>query len=145
MDALEWAALGAAGVACVIGLALGVVGLFAPSIAARIVRLQADPNFPDGVAEFRASFGGLFVAVHGGALLFLVLYLQSDDDPIVMLVALLMAALLWLGTALGRAWALVIDARARTFYQAAATVFEIVLAFALAAPLGLWLTLAAAP
>jgi hypothetical protein len=92
-------AIWAAAVVCLLGIGLGLLGLFAPDAAARIVRLQADPAFPDGRAEFRASFGGLFVAVHVGALVVMLPDLGHAAPGAAGITAAAMAALLWLGTA----------------------------------------------
>lgn len=130
---------GAAGIACVIGLGLGLLGLFAPSIAARIVRLQPDPAFPDGAAEFRASFGGLFIGVHGLTLALLTFDVMAGAIPFASVIACAVAASLWLGTAFGRLAAIAVSPVARTGYQAAAVIFETVLGLALCAPLAAWL------
>lgn len=127
---MEQAAPWAAGGAALIGAGLGLLGLVAPQSAARIVRLQADPAFPDGVAEFRASFGGLFLAVHGLALAML---FTAGGAPTAFVC--LTAAMIWLGTAFGRMVAILAAPPARSSYQIAATVFEAVLGLCLCAPM----------
>jgi hypothetical protein len=138
--ALDWLVLGAAGLASLAGLGLGLVGLFSPAAAAKIVRLQADPAFPDGMAEFRASFGGLFIGVHGMALAFLALTQTDQGHEMAAIFACSSAAALWLGTALGRAFALAVDRRTRTAYQAFAVGFETALGAMLLGPMAaFWL------
>jgi hypothetical protein len=122
-------------VACLIGAGLGLVGLVSPKAAAKIVRLQADPANPDGVAEFRASFGGLFFAVHAACLASIALTVVAPFWLQVTIIACGVAALIWWGTAFGRLVAVAVDPVARTPYQLFAIGFELVLGALLFAPL----------
>lgn len=121
-------------VAAVIGAVLGVIGLVSPGTAAKIVRLQADPAFTDGVAEFRASFGGLFLLTHGACLAALGATVTMPALAQATAIVCFSAALIWLGTALGRMVALVVERAARTPYQMFATGFELLLGAMLALP-----------
>lgn len=123
-----------AAIASLIGAALGMIGLIAPNIAARIVRLQADPAMPDGAAEFRASFGGLFFAVHAACLAAIILAIAAPVWISPAAIACAMAGLVWWGTAMGRIVAVIADPVTRTGYQYFAIGFELVLGAMLAAP-----------
>ncbi len=79
----------------VVTLGLGMTGLIAPQVAQRIVGLKAETV--SGRSEFRASFGGLWIAL--GAVP-LVLF-----EPI----AFAFLGLCWLGTAAGRTVSFVLD------------------------------------
>lgn len=46
-------------------MAAGVQAFFYPKWAAHFVRLKADDARPGGFAEFRATYGGFFAALHG--------------------------------------------------------------------------------
>lgn len=76
-------------------LALGVTGLISPLTAQKIVGLK--PDTISGKSEFRASFGGLWVAL--GAV------------PLVTMapIAFAFLGLVWLGTAAGRLVSFVLD------------------------------------
>jgi hypothetical protein len=93
----------------VITASMGAFGLAAPAVAARLVGLEA--TAPHGGSEFRATYGGLFVAL--GALPL------ALGDPL--LYAL--AGACWLGAAIGRIISITLD-RAVTHMNAAATGFE---------------------
>lgn len=132
MDAVTAAAV----LGCLLGAGLGLVGLVSPSTAARIVRLQTDPAHPDGVAEFRASFGGLFLATHGlGLLVLLGPYAGiATVDGLKLGVCATLGAL-WLGTAFGRLVAMAVTPSARVGYQAFAMIFETAVGAMIALPL----------
>ena len=76
-------------------LMLGLFGLIAPMRAARMVGLVPDGS--RGIAELRATYGGLFIAMG-----FACLVLQ---DP----AAYGVAAFAWLGAAVGRAISMAVD------------------------------------
>lgn len=69
-------------------MGMGCLGLLTPRLAAKLVRLG--PTSPEGFAEFRATYGGLFVALGLAPLLW--------PEPGLYLVA----GLAWLGAAVGR-------------------------------------------
>ena len=62
--------------ALLVGVGLGARALIDPAWAAKFVRLKADEQ-GGGQAEFRATFGGVFLGLHLAALLFTLLYLKS--------------------------------------------------------------------
>jgi hypothetical protein len=76
-------------------LALGLLGACAPRTAARLVGIE--PQGGVGLAEVRATYGGLFIALGSGCLLL--------GHP----VAYGMAAAAWLGAAALRLVALLVD------------------------------------
>lgn len=86
------------------GAALGLGALLAPEWASGVVRLKADPARGSGYSEFRATYGGLLLMVHAGALV-LVLITPLAGSAIVALPL----ALGWLGAAAGRALSLLLD------------------------------------
>lgn len=88
---MEWLNLLGAAVTAI----MGGIGLCAPSAAAALVGLEA--RTPPGRSEFRATYGGLFLAL-GAAPLIL-------GEPLLYAAA----ALAWLGAAFGRLISIVID------------------------------------
>ncbi len=101
---------------------LGLLAFVAPRVAFAIARIEA--KAPDAIAEGRASFGGVFLALGLGTILL--------AQPLVTLVL----GGVWAMTALGRVVSMVFD-RSLSTYNVAATVLESALAAAaLAGPLG---------
>ena len=101
---------------------LGLLAFVAPRVAFMIARIEA--KVPDAIAEGRASFGGVFLALGLGTILL--------AQPLVTLVL----GGVWVMMALGRVVSMIFD-RAVSPYNGAATVFELALgAAALAGPLG---------
>jgi hypothetical protein len=90
------------------GALLGLKGMLDPAWAAKLVRLQPENTMPEGFAEFRGTFGGMFLGLHLVALLILVLW--KGDAAIA---ACMILAAGWLFTALGRAIAYLSDTGAR--------------------------------
>ncbi len=129
----------AADIIALIGLGLGAVlglgALFSPGWAAGIVRLQPDPDRPGGYTEFRATYGGLFLLVHLSA--GLILWHVAGENPLLSVIAVMPLAAGWLGAAVGRLFAMVLDrgkggeARIVPIWMA----FEIALGLAIAAPI----------
>jgi|LauGreDrversion4_2_1035121.scaffolds.fasta_scaffold193427_3 hypothetical protein len=99
-------------------VALGLLGLLAPNFCARFVGLTARDR--TGIGEFRATYGGLFVAL--GAL-----PLWTGDSS-----AFLAASLAWSGAMVGRLVSIVVDEGWRERRNLAALAFEGVFALALA-------------
>lgn len=118
-----------------IGLSLGAIyGLAClanPGFAASSVRLQANPDQPGGYAEFRATFGGVFLGLHLAAIAFLISSVSAAP------VAAGVIAAGWFGAAIGRALALTMDGEqvANTSLNAKLIVLEVVMALAIASPL----------
>jgi hypothetical protein len=101
---------------------LGLLAFIAPRLAFNIARIEA--RVPDAIAEGRASFGGVFLALGIGTLLL--------GQPLVTLVL----GGVWAMMAIGRVVSMIFD-RAFSPYNVAATVLEAALgAAALAGPLG---------
>jgi hypothetical protein len=115
-----------------IGAAMGLYGLINPRWAAGIVRLRDDPEKPGGVAEFRGTYGGLFLATNGFALVLMAcVALETETFAgvptyLTALGAAGVCGLIWWGTAVGRIAAIALDG-AGTRYNQASVIFEIVL------------------
>jgi hypothetical protein len=116
-------------VALSLGALMGVGGLLNPHWAANVVRLQPDPAFKGGLAEFRASFGGLFLATHTAGF-----GLLLATPPEVGAAGLVAVAAIWAGSALGRTVSVLVDGTG-TAYNLGSIAFELVMALALLAPL----------
>ena len=116
-------------VGCLVGAGLGVFGLVAPDRAAQLVRLRDDPERPGGGAEFRATYGGLFLGTH---LVVIVLLHMPDRGMMVGAAAAVAAA--WGVTALGRLLSMALDPPSRTGFNGASVAFELVIAAMIAAP-----------
>jgi hypothetical protein len=89
--------------ACVIGAGLGLYALINPRWASKLVRLVPAEGKVEGKSEFRATYGGLFLAAHG--LAFWLIFAGYEGSELG--AAVLAAA--WLGTALGRIVSIVLD------------------------------------
>ncbi|MEL6244706.1 MAG: hypothetical protein AAFS03_04040 [Pseudomonadota bacterium] len=125
MAPLVWISVIALG----LGAVYGAAALVSPSFAATSVRLQADPERPGGYAEFRATIGGVFFALHAYALF--ALLTGGASGP-----ALTVAAG-WIGAAIGRGTAIALDGNhaINPGYNAKLIGLELVFALAIAAPL----------
>lgn len=124
---------------CLIGAGMGLYGMMDPKWAARLVRLQPDPDRPGGFAEFRGTYGGLFFAAHGAALFYLALFLMEREEWLglpthwIALGACLACSKMWGGTAIGRIVSIAVDKTGGGFNYAS-VVFEFALAFLIGAP-----------
>jgi hypothetical protein len=78
------------------GVALGARALLNPKWAARLVRLREDEQ-GGGFAEFRATYGGVFLGLHGVTLLMTLKYMLGGEY--VLGVAAAGAAVVFLGKA----------------------------------------------
>jgi hypothetical protein len=87
-----------------LGAAMGLGALLVPEWASGVVRLKADPAKGGGYSEFRATYGGLLLMVHGVALVIVLMTPAAGSVLVVMPIA---AG--WLGAALGRIVALIFD------------------------------------
>ncbi len=87
-----------------LGAAMGLGALLVPEWASGVVRLKADPAKGGGYSEFRATYGGLLLMVHGVALVIVLMTPAAGSVLVVMPIA---AG--WLGAALGRIVALTFD------------------------------------
>ena len=82
---------------------MGLGALFSPAWAAGVVRLQADGR-PGGYAEFRATYGGLLLLLHLGAMATVI-----HTGPMISIFVVFPIALGWFGAALGRSASLLFD------------------------------------
>jgi len=121
------------------GVILGVRALIDPRWAAKLVRLKEDEQ-GGGFAEFRATYGGLFAASHGVALL-LTLGWLGQGEYMIGVAAIGAAAVLaaaWGGTAVGRVVSMWRDGTDTKFNRLSVGV-EVAVAFCIAAPWLAWL------
>ena len=138
----EFAPFWASAAGLAVGAGMGLWGLVNPHWSAGIVRLQETPEKPGGFAEFRGTYGGLFLATHGFALVFMIAVAREiealGDVPsyLVALGAAGVCGLIWWGTAAGRITAIALD-RAGTRYNQFSVLFEIALGALILTP---WLT-----
>jgi len=125
---MESLATGIAGIFGVIGAGLGLGAMISPAWAAKLVRMQADPDNPDGYAEFRATFGGVFFFLHIAFLLAVLL-----GQGVIGAAAVLCFG--WGGAAFGRVLSLLLDGAAvRTRHNYVSVAVELVAAAAFALP-----------
>lgn len=89
------------------GALVGFIAILRPAQIAKSLRLQADPSRPGGFAEFRASFGGIFIMIHMTALVFAA-HLQAMN-PILVTFMIAPIAMGWFGAALGRLLSMALD------------------------------------
>ena len=127
--------------ALLVGVGLGARALYDPAWAAKFVRLKADEQ-GGGQAEFRATFGGVFLGLHLVALLFTLLYLRSGAYVIGVTATGASAAIAvgWAGAAFGRAVSIWRDGADSKFNRLSIGV-EIAMAFAIAMPWLVWFLL----
>lgn len=125
-------------IALALGAALGARALIDPKWAARFVRLKADEQ-GGGFAEFRATYGGVFLGLHAVTLFMSLKYLMGGEFVLGVAAAGGCAALSagWAGAAFGRAIAIVRD-KADTQFNRFSVVFELVMAAALGGPWAVW-------
>ncbi len=118
---------------------LGARALIDPNWAARFVRLQPDEQ-GGGFAEFRATYGGLFLASHAAALYFTVRWILSGEAVLGIFAAGAAAALggAWIGASLGRVFAMSSDRTLATQFNVRSACAEAVLALLIAAPWLAW-------
>ena len=116
--------------ACAIGGGLGAYAMVNPAWASRIVRLTPTEGQVEGRSEFRASFGGLFLAGHAFAA-----WAIATGQPGYEFAAAAIGAG-WLGSSVGRTISLFAD-DTLTRLNLFNVVFELLLGLALIAPLAL--------
>lgn len=113
------------------GAALGLGAMIAPEWASGVVRLKADAEKGGGFSEFRATYGGLLLAIHAVALAIVLATPAAGSALVVMPIA---AG--WLGAAAGRAVSLALD-RAKLGNHRIIPIWmatEVALALAIGAP-----------
>lgn len=128
--------------ALVFGAYLGARGLLDPNWAAKLVRLKEDEQ-GGGFAEFRATYGGVFLGLHIAALYLTYGYLRGGA-----LLAGVMAsgaafalAVGWAGAAFGRVVSIWRDPGANTKFNRLSVAVEATMAVLVGAPWALWLLL----
>lgn len=127
--------------ALLVGVGLGARALWDPAWAAKFVRLKADEQ-GGGQAEFRATFGGVFLGLHLVALLFTLLYLKSGAYVIGVNATGASAAIAagWAGAGFGRAVSMWRDGADTKFNRLSIGV-EVAMAFAIGMPWLVWFLL----
>lgn len=126
--------------ALLFGAALGARALFDPKWAARFARLTPDAQ-GGGQAEFRATYGGVMLALHGAALLLVLRYLLAGGHLIGVVAtgALFVIAAGWGGAAFGRLLSILRDAGANTSFNRISVAVEALIALAIGGPWALWM------
>lgn len=121
------------------GALLGARGLLDPKWAQTLVRLKPDEQ-GGGFAEFRATYGGLFAAMHLAALVFTLKWIMGGEYVLGVAAAGASAVIAagWGGTAAGRVIAMWRDG-ARTKFNEFSTLVEAGMALAIGGPWLLWL------
>jgi hypothetical protein len=121
------------------GAVLGLRGLIDPHWAQRLVRLKPDEQ-GGGFAEFRATYGGVFFALHAAALWFSLSWIFGGEHVVGALATGASAAVAagWGGAAAGRALAMLRD-DVRTRFNAQSTGVEALMALLIGAPWLVWL------
>ena len=116
------------------GAALGARALYDPKWASRFVRLKADEQ-GGGFAEFRATYGGVFLGVHAIALIMTLMYVSAGEYVVGGAATGAAAALGagWAGSSGGRVLAMLLDGADTKFNRLSAAV-EAAMALAIAAP-----------
>jgi hypothetical protein len=134
-------AWGLSALALVFGAALGARALINPHWAAKFVRLKPDEQ-GGGFAEFRATYGGVFLFLHLIALVFTVFYMLGGEYVIGVLATGAGAAVAagWAGSAFGRVVSIWRDGTDTKFNRLSAGV-ETAMALAIAMPWLVWFLL----
>lgn len=131
-------AWGVSALALIFGAALGARALIDPEWAAKFVRLKQDEQ-GGGFAEFRATYGGVFLFLHLVALVFTLFYLWGGEYVIGVCATGASAAIAagWGGAALGRVISMWRDGADTKFNRMSAGV-ETAMAFAIGMPWLVW-------
>lgn len=129
--------------ALVFGALLGARALLDPKWASRLVRLREDEQ-GGGFAEFRATYGGVFLGLHAVTLFMTLKYLLGGEYVLGVAAAGGGAALSagWAGAAFGRAVAIWRD-KADTKFNRLSVGVELAMAAAIGGPWAVWALAAA--
>jgi hypothetical protein len=111
-----------------LGTLLGAKGWLDPQWGAALVRLQPKDDQPEGVAEFRGTFGGMFAGLH---LIALAIAIWGSADAGIAATCVVAAG--WLGTAAARIHSFTVDAPANHPFVKQSIIIEIVAGMALLA------------
>jgi hypothetical protein len=119
---------------------LGARGLIEPKWAARLVRLREDEQ-GGGFAEFRATYGGVFLGLHAVALFFTLRWLSGGEAVLGALAvgAAAVVAAGWAGAMLGRVISLSRDAGSDTKFNRVSAGVEAGMALLIGGPWLAWL------
>lgn len=122
------------------GAFLGLRGLLDPGWVARFVRLKPDEQ-GGGSAEFRATYGGVFLGLHGVGLALTYRWLTGHEPAVGAMAAGAAACLAagWAGAAAGRLLAMWRDAGAGTPFNRLSAGVEAALAVLIGSPWLVWL------
>lgn len=136
MLALLWLAV----LGLLFGAALGARALLDPQWAQRFVRLKPDEQ-GGGQAEFRATYGGVILALHVAALLLVLRYLLGGGYLVGVIAsgAIFVVAAAWAGSAFGRFVSLLRDRGADTRFNRISIAVELAAAAAIGAPWAVWI------
>lgn len=120
------------------GAYLGLRGLVDPNWTAKLVRLKPDDQ-GGGFAEFRATYGGLFLAAHLVTLYFTAKYFMGGESVIGVFAAGAAAPLsaAWIGAAAGRVLSMLRD-NTRTRFNLTSAGVEFLVGILIGAPWALW-------
>jgi len=120
------------------GALLGARGLLDPYWTQKLVRLQPDRQ-GGGFAEFRATYGGLFLGLHLAALLLALMWIVRGGALVGVMAtgACAVIAAAWAGTAFGRSLSMLRD-RAYTRFNLFSAALEAAIAIVIGAPWLLW-------
>jgi hypothetical protein len=114
------------GLGLLIGAGMGLYGMINPKWASWLVRLRDDPARPGGFAEFRGTYGGLFLGVHATALVLMAQAFHGGGDMGLALGAMLTCAAAWIATSVGRLVSIAVDKTGGGFNYGS-VVFELIL------------------
>lgn len=119
---------------------LGARGLIEPKWAARLVRLKEDEQ-GGGFAEFRATYGGVFLGLHSIALFFTLRWLSGGEAVLGALAvgAAAVVAAGWAGAMLGRLISIGRDAGSDTKFNRVSAGVEAGMALLIGGPWLAWL------
>ena len=119
------------------GAGLSAAALINPNWVARLVRLKADGE--GGFAEFRATYGGVLLGLHGAALVLSLHWILFGYTTIGLYAAGAAGVLAagWAGAAGGRLLSMVLD-RTRTRLNVTSAIVEAVMALLIASPWLAW-------
>lgn len=126
--------------ALLFGAGLGARGLIDPNWAARLVRLREDEQ-GGGFAEFRATYGGLFLALHAAALYLTLQWLTGGEASVGAVAAGASGTVAagWAGAAIGRGVSIWRDAGADTRFNRLSLAVESATALLIGGPWAVWL------
>ena len=135
-----WAAWALSALALALGAGLGMRAMVDPRWAAQLVRLKGDEQ-GGGLAEFRGTYGGLFLGLHAAALLLTLKWLADGEAAVGAIAAGAAAAAAagWAGAAFGRLFSILNDPGANTQFNRRAAGVAAVMALCVGGPWVAWI------